>query len=186
MADERLFCSAFKIPLIEECMQMAEWAVIWQASAVVLALIGAGLGGFKFLGELRRLRGQREDEASLRRTEFFLAQHRRLFDDPDLASVLQHLDGDDEVLAEKCFWERKRKFLTFIEEIKLLITSKKLKPEICFYMFGYYAICARDGKNFNAGIDDSLTHWKVFHSFCEDSATYRSDNPDGPSELPQL
>jgi len=186
MEEERLFCSAFKIPFIAECMQMTEWAVIWQALAVILAVLGAGFGGVKFFKELKLLREQREEEASLKRTEFFLAQHRRLFDDQELASVLKHLDGDDDILAEEDFWERKRKFLTFIEEIQFLIASKKLNPDSCYYMFGYYALCAKDGKNFNAGIDGSLTHWRVFHIFCDKSATYRASNPDGPGELLQL
>ena len=186
MEQERLFCSLFKIPYIERCMQMSEWAVFWQAVGVILLLGGAAFGGIKFFGELKRLRQQRENEASLKRTEFFLAQHRRLFDDEDLAAVLKHLDGDDAILAENCFWDRKRKFLTFIEEIEFLVVSEKLNSETAYYMFGHYALCAKDGTNFNVGIDLSQIHWKVFYNFCGKSETYQSKNPGGPTTCPKL
>lgn len=186
MADERLFCAKFKLPALEQCLQFSEWAVIWQAAGIILGLIGATFAAFKFYKELKNLRQQRDIETSLKRTEFFLSQHRRLFDDEELSSVLNHLDDDNQVLAKKEFWDRNRKFLTFIEEIQLLINSNKLEPSASYYMFGYYARCARDGKNFNRGINASVEHWRLFNDFCTKSDEYFKANPKGPDNGLQL
>jgi hypothetical protein len=34
-------------------------------------------------------------------------------------------------------------------------------------MFGYYAICAKNGKNFMFGMDIDRVHWSAFYDFCE-------------------
>lgn len=183
---ERLFCTKIEIPLIEQCMLMSEWAAHWQAVGVVLTVaIGLG-GGIKLLFELQRIRKQREHDIALKRTEFFLAQHRRLFDDPDLGEILSYLDGDTEDLKEEETWEKCRKFLIFIEEIELLIRSNMLNPEAAYYMFGYYAKCARDGKNFNTGINASDIHWKLFQDFCKKSDDYFKKNKNGPDQTLHL
>lgn len=180
MGDASIFCSRISLPWIDPCMTMAEWAVIWQAVGVVVALCAAIGSVWKVSHEIKKLRVQKEEESALKRTEFFLAQHRRLFDDSCLASVLALLDGDEEALADQSIWEGKRKFLTFIEEIEWLIRSGKINPPSAYYMFGYYAICARDGPRFNEGIDSNAIHWSVFRSFCRDAENFLVMHPDGP------
>lgn len=186
MAAESIFCSGVKIPLIEQCMLMAEWSAHWQAFGVTVALVLAIAGGGKFLYDLHQIRKRQLNEEALRRTEFFLAQHRRLFDDPDLSLVLSNLDGDYEPLKREPFWDKNRKFLTFIEEIELLIRSGKMEPDAACYMFGHYALCARDGANFNAGIDTSRAHWALFQDFCVRHEGFKARYPDGPGESLKL
>jgi len=186
MTDERLFCSGFKIPYLDRCLQFSEWAVVWQAAGIVLGLIGAAFAALKFFNELKNLRKQRDAEASLKRAEFFVSQHWRLFDNVDLASVLSHLDDDNEILSQREFWDKNRKFLTFIEEIELLISSDKLDAEASYYMFGYYAICARDGTNFNIGINSSSEYWRLFHNFCNKAEKYLQENSNGPKKSLKL
>ncbi|CAB3738131.1 hypothetical protein LMG1873_05459 [Achromobacter piechaudii] len=188
------YCAAVKIPLVDRCMPMADWSSLWSSlgtlGTLVFGTIGAVaaiLGVHKVLIELRNLKEQkvresgiRAEELALKRTQFFLAQHRRLFEDPDLASVLQHLDGDGDALATPEMADKNRKFLTFIEEIALLVNSSQIKPEVAFYMFGWYARCARNGSNFNENIDTSEAHWAIFQAFADDSAAYAEKNPQGP------
>jgi hypothetical protein len=176
MADV-LYCAALSIPFVEECMTMSEWGTFWTALGVVLAITLAIGGGAKLIFELQRLRKQSEEDASLKRTEFFLAQHRRLFDDPDLYEVLCYLDGDDEWLLNLEMWDKKRKFLTFIEEIALLVNSKKLEADVAHYMFGHYALCALNGKRFNVGIDTKEAHWWVFRDFCDSAKIFSEKTP---------
>lgn len=167
-----LYCSVLKLPYVEHCMAMSEWGTFWTALGVIVAIV-AGLGGsWKLLWELQNLRKQSEEEASLKRTEFFLAQHRRLFDDKDLYEVLCYLDGDEEWLLNLEMWDKKRKFLTFIEEIALLVSSHKIDCDVAYYMFGHYARLAKNGKRFNTGIDTSDCHWWVFQNFCQDSEKF--------------
>ena len=182
MVTENFFCSYVKIPLIERCMLMSEWAAHWQGFGVAIGLILAIGGLWKFLIEFRRYKKQKENEESLRRTEFFLSQHRRLFDDPDLSWVMSNIDGDYPALREEKNWDKNRKFLTFIEEIEFLIRASKIREDSACYMFGYYAICARGGDNFKYGIDMSRTHWRVFYDFCDRYEKFKIDNPDGPEK----
>jgi hypothetical protein len=175
MSEDKIFCAKYAIPLLDDCMTMAEWGVNWQAIGIVLTLITMLGAGWKIWTELTTLRIQRSNDNLLKRTEFFLKQHRLLFDDPILYEVLQHIDGDDFELTKKPMWDKKRKFLTFIEEISLLSSSELIKPSVAYYMFGYYAICARDGKNFMVGINMDRIHWLAFYDFCEKAEKYLND-----------
>ncbi|HJV76225.1 MAG TPA: hypothetical protein VJ654_18540 [Noviherbaspirillum sp.] len=184
MADQ-LYCADIHAPFVEQCLTMAEWSTFWTAFGVIVTIIVTFGGGAKLFWELGQLRKQRqeqldqtEEEASLRRTEFFLSQHRRLFDDKDLYEVLCYLDGDDPWLLNLEMWDKKRKFLTFIEEIAFLVNSKKIKPDVAYYMFGHYARRARYGENFNKGIDTAASHWWVFRKFVADSEAYERTNPE--------
>lgn len=185
MADQ-IYCADIYAPFVEQCLTMTEWQTFWTALSVILTVVVALAGGGKLLWELRQLRIQRqeqlenaEEDAALKRTEFFLAQHRRLFDDKDLYEVLCYLDGDDDWLLNLEMWDKKRKFLTFIEEIALLVNSKKINSDVAYYMFGHYARRARDGENFNEGIDTSASHWWVFRKFVSEFEEYEKSNSGG-------
>lgn len=182
--------SLFCIPLTDQCHLMSEWAVYWQAfSAATTAIFGL-VGLYKIWQELRRMNEQRQKDTSdketaakLKRTEFFLNQHRRLFDNPELYSVLCLIDKDDEQLRSEEMWDKKRKFLTFIEEIALLVDSGQIDKNVACYMFGYYARCAREGSNFAEGIDLSIEYWGLFYKFCSYAEQYASDYGNGPPSL---
>jgi len=165
MANESIFCAIVKAPLLEKCMTMAEWSATWQSLGIVLTLCLAGGAIYKFFSDRSLARRQEEKNHKLERIKFFLEQHRRLFDDPDLKSVLRYLDGDDEQLAREDHWDHNRKFLVFLEEIELLIRSEMLDPDACQYMFGHYANCALKGENFRKGIQFDEEHWMLFVQF---------------------
>ena len=169
---------------------MSEWAVYWQAFGSITAVIVGTFGLLKIFHELKRLNEQRANDlkdteisARLKRTEFFLDQHRRLFDDAELSSVLALIDDDNELLAPRNMWDKKRKFLTYFEEIALLVNSKQLSADVAYYMFGYYARSARDGKNFAIGIDFSESYWALFYKFAKDSEDFSAKYPSGPQEM---
>lgn len=189
MNNPGLFC----FPLTENCKLMSEWAVYWQAIGIV-ATVGFGLVGlYKIYQELKRLNEQRSTEIEqrnieiadkersekLKRTEFFLDQHRRLFDNPELFEILCLIDDDNPILAKQEMWDKKRKFLTFFEEIALLVRSGQLDKNVALYMFGYYVTCAKR-ENFSAGIDTSRAYWGLLHEFADDAESYLQQNTDGP------
>lgn len=181
---------SYCVPTTDYCRTMAEWAVYWQAIGVIAALIFGVIGLYKIYHELRRLNEQREKEqhdketsAKLKRTEFFLDQHRRLFDDEVLYSVLCLIDADKGKLAEEDMWDAKRKFLTFIEEIALLVCSEQINKDVALNMFGYYARCARYGQNFSIGIKPSREHWSLFYWFTDEAEKFFEMFPNGPPEL---
>jgi hypothetical protein len=172
---------------------MSEWLVFWQIFGIICAAAVGIIGAWKVFHELERIREQRRKEqsdtataAKLKRTEFFLSQHRRLFDDSKLYSVLCYLDSDDWHLAEKEMWDSNRKFLTFIEEIALLVRAGQIDADVAQYMFGYYACCAREGINFNVGINSREAYWRLFNEFCDQHEKFQERMEGDKSYLPSL
>ncbi len=138
---------------------MSDWKDLVSIIGTLVVVPGILFAAYKAWREVQRFREQRISELEqrarehqLKRVEFTLTQHRRLFDDPVLSSVLRILDGDHPDLREPAMWDPKRKFLTFFEEIVLLINSGYMSKDVAIYMFGYYADCAHKGENFRHGI----------------------------------
>ena len=154
------------------CYSISDWNSIAAIFATYTAVPGILFAAYKTWSEIKKNRleheaenQQRDREHLLKRIEFTLAQHRRLFDDPVLYNVLSLIDSDDSMLSETTMWDPKRKLLTFFEEIALLVNSKQINDEVAYYMFGYYAKCARDGPNFKVGIDLEVKYWGLFFNF---------------------
>ncbi|MGU7842033.1 hypothetical protein ACV22V_21445 [Burkholderia sp. AW33-5] len=182
--------SLFCVLHTSNCMLMSEWGVYWQALGTFAAVIFGVFGLYKIRAELKRLNEQREKEitdrdaaAKLKRTEFFLNQHRRLFDNPELYAVLCLVDSDNEALANTDMWDRKRKFITFFEEIQILIDSGQLDKQVALYMFGHYARCAMYGSNFQVGIAMTEAYWRLFFRFVRDADDFFEKNPNGPESV---
>lgn len=134
---------------------------------------------FKILVELKAIKEQKakqleseEKNAQLLRTEFFLQQHRRLFDDEDLTDVLSKIDNDDVDLAAPGMHDKKRKFLAYLEEMALLTQSGQINQEVAMYMFGYYARAALEGSNFAIGIRMDESNWGLLFKFKREADQY--------------
>jgi hypothetical protein len=175
------------------CLRLVEWVSVSQIFGVIFTSIIGIIGIVKVFSELSRIKDQRRKEAAalelaakLKRTEFFLSQHRRLFDDSKLFEVLCLLDSDDWKLAEKIMWDSNRKFLTFIEEIQLLIGAGQINSDVAYYMFGYYAQSARTGPNFNVGINSRESYWRLFNEFCDSYVNFQNKLDGDSSYFPRL
>lgn len=189
MSDPSLWCAAFTT----NCKLMSEWAVYWQAIGTVITAVVGIVGLYKIYHELKRLNEQREKDLTdreislkLKRTEFFLNQHRRLFDNSELYEILCLIDNDNEKLANPDMSDKKRKFLTFLEEIALLVTSEQVNESVAYYMFGYYVQCVVQGKNFQKGIDFTPEHWGLLFDFEANAKIYSEKNFNGPSQKMSL
>lgn len=186
----RLFC----FPLTDNCKLMTEWAVYWQSISTVATVVFGLFATYKIFNELKRLNEQRENEFTqrekeiedrenserLKRTEFFLNQHRRLFDNPELYEILCLIDDDNTALVKPEMADKKRKFMTFFEEIALLVRSNQLNKTVAFYMFGYYSSCFIDKPNFSEGIDTSAAHWGLLYEFAKEAKEYLDLHRNGP------
>ena len=151
------------------------------------------LAAYKGWFELKKLNVQRAEELDrqsraeqLRRAEFTLAQLRRLFEDRDLLEMLPLLDVDDSRLAEFGMLNAKRKFMTFCEEIALLVNSGFLSAETAYYMFGYYATRANKGQNFRSGLSYTAEHWALFIKFALDAEKYSLSSSGSRSDILRL
>ena len=163
-----LYCLSFT----SLCFSISDWKEIATIIAAIVTVPGAIIAAYKTFQEIKKGRIQREKEQQLKRTEFTLAQHRRLFDDPVLYSVLCLIDADDPKLKEVGMWDAKRKYLTFFEEIELLVGSADINGNVAYYMFGYYAECALNGENFKVGIDLKAEYWGLFFKFAKDASAF--------------
>jgi hypothetical protein len=166
---------------------MSDWGVFWQAIGTISAIIFGSVGLYKIWQEIKNINDQnknnnerQEKDSKLRRTEFFINQHRRLFDDEKLFKILSLVDSDSPELAVESIWDDKRKFLTFLEEISLLVYSGQIDKDVAFYMFGYYSMCVVKGINFAVGIHPSEEHWGLLYRFARDSEKFLLDNKNGP------
>lgn len=160
-------------------MKMSEWKDFWQTAGIIASIVIGIFGAAKIFVELRRIKEQRAKEISdqaaaglLKRADFLLTQHRRLFDNSDLYEILCLIDSDNPCLKEQDMWDKKRKFLTFFEEIELLIQSNLVDRNVAYYMFGYYAYTAHDGVNFQEGIDLLPAYWALFFNFSISARAY--------------
>lgn len=168
------------------CMSVAEWKDFTLMLAAIVAVPGVIFTAFKTFKELSERRIESQKELELQRIEFTLEQHRRLFDDSVLYSVLSLIDSDAGELAKAEMWDPKRKFITFFEEIALLINSEQINKNVAYYMFGYYAICARSGKNFQIGIDLQEKYWGLFFIFTKDAENFLADCEKNPQLISDL
>lgn len=167
-----LYCTKF-------CFSISEWKDIVLAGAAIIAV-------YKTYVELSKYSSEKRKEQELKSIEFTLEQHRRLFDDKDLYSVLCLIDNDDAKLAELEMWDAKRKLLVFFEEIQLLINSNQINKNVSHYLFGYYAIAARNGDNFCKGIDLKEEFFGLFFIFKKESEKFFADCKKDPNLILDL
>lgn len=177
MSKEVEYCSI----LIESCRPMSDWKALWESFGIFIAAGAAIFGTIKILIELKEIKEQKkkqieseEKNSQLLRTEFFLQQHRRLFDDPDLSEVLSKIDSDHKDLANPRMHDKKRKFLAYLEEMALLTQSGQIEKKVAMYMFGYYARAAVDGENFSIGIRMDESNWGLLFNFKREADAFFS------------
>lgn len=102
--------------------------------------------------------------------KFSLDQHRRLFDDEVLFEILDLIDASEieqHKLAESSMGNKKRKLITFFEEMVLLVRAKYMSEDFALYMFGYYALQAKQNKYFMDGISTDYADFGIFFDFAE-------------------
>jgi hypothetical protein len=142
------------------CMTRPEWI---QSSGYVIAGLVALFTVFSYFYTQRKQR-------ALDIVKFSLDQHRRLFDDAELFEVLNLIDGTEEdqrQLSRPEMGNKKRKLITFFEEMVLLIRAGYMSEDFALYMFGYYALQARQNPKFMTGISSAYSDFGIFFDFAD-------------------
>ena len=101
-----------------------------------------------------------------KRAEIFLQMRSRLREDPSFKEICQMLESDNEMLRQISLIEKDR-FLGFFEELALIKKSGFINDDVCFYMFGYFAIKCLDSENFWADLNRSHNLWNLFMDFAQ-------------------
>lgn len=120
-------------------------------------LIVATVTAIKALIEFRK-------QGITKRAEIFLQMRSRLREDPSFKEICQLLETDDEKLTGVSLIEKDR-FLGFFEELALIKKSGFINDDVCYYMFGYFAIKCKDSKNFWHSLNEGHDLWVLFTDF---------------------
>ncbi|WP_323144699.1 hypothetical protein [Massilia phyllosphaerae] len=149
-----LYCIA------SECMTRPEWI---QSTGYSIAALVAIFTIFSYFYTQKKQR-------ALDIVKFSLDQHRRLFDDEELFEILNLIDapeGEQSILANPSMGNKKRKLITFFEEMVLLVRAGYMSEDFALYMFGYYALQARQNTYFMSGISTDYADFGIFFDFAE-------------------
>lgn len=142
------------------CMTRPEWI---QSTGFSIAALVAIFTVYSYFYTQKKQR-------ALDIVKFSLDQHRRLFDDEGLFEILNLIDASEveqSTLADPSMGNKKRKLITFFEEMVLLVRAGYMSEDFALYMFGYYAFQARSNKYFMIDISTDYTDFGIFFDFAE-------------------
>ena len=141
----------------------------WKDLATILGAI---------LGLATLIRGLVEyaKQGAQKRAELFTATHKRFKENQALDNITELLEVSNPAIANVPFRERIA-YLTFFEEVALLIKSRLIRKEVAHYMLGYYAIRCWENDNFWKGINRQGEYWALFRSFTEEMKVIEARKP---------
>ena len=142
------------------CMTRPEWI---QSTGFSIAALVAIFTIFSYFYTQKKQR-------ALDIVKFSLDQHRRLFDDEGLFEILNLIDASEaeqSTLADPSMGNKKRKLITFFEEMVLLVRAGYMSEDFALYMFGYYALQARHNTYFMDGISTDNADFGIFFDFAD-------------------
>jgi len=115
-------------------------------------------------------------QGTQKRCDLFLAIHARFKDNAKFDEICCLLEEGDPHLADVSYAD-KNAFLSFFEEVALIVNSRLLKREVAHYMFGYYAIRCWESDDFWTGVNRQGLYWSLFRSFVEQMKAFDRTAP---------
>ncbi|AXF86261.1 hypothetical protein DTO96_102007 [Ephemeroptericola cinctiostellae] len=128
--------------------------------AAILGVIAAIWGLYKGVIEFAL-------QGAQKRAEVFLKKQNEYFSNKSFNEIRTLLEKDEEKLKEIPI-EEKRAYLTFFEEVAVLRNTGLIKPDLAYYMYGYYATKCLESSNFWTNINKNKLFWNVFIRFAEE------------------
>ena len=110
-----------------------------------------------------------------KRAEHFFNLRKKLKENAIYKNICYLLEIDSTELKQVPFAD-KRDFLGLFEEIAIMKQSKLVKPNVTFYMFGYYAIRCWDSQNFWVSVNKDSLYWRVFKEFVEEAKQFEKNH----------
>jgi hypothetical protein len=103
----------------------------------------------------------------LRRVEHFAKLRDEFLKDESLARITELLERNDARLSEVSTREKWR-YLSFFEQVALLVRARLIREELAGYMFGYYALlCDRSESFWSVSFPKNRAYWPLFFDFVE-------------------
>lgn len=125
--------------------------------ATILGTIAAFWGLYKGVLEFSL-------QGAQKRAEIFLKKHNEYFSNKSFNEIRTLLEKDNEELRAIGI-EEKRAYLTFFEEVAVLKNTGLIKPDLAYYMYGYYATKCLESTHFWSNIHKKEIFWNVFIRF---------------------
>jgi len=151
-----------------ELTQYRDLATIFAAIVAAIALLKAV---FEYVQQGRQSRAAAYFELS------------RAFEENEkFRELAQLLESDDPKIADVPMHTRMQ-FVSFHEEVALLLNSKLINEEVAHYMFGYYAIKCHESKHFWAGEEKSHPYWVLFADFVARMKGLEAKGAIGPRKI---
>ena len=102
----------------------------------------------------------------LRRVEHFAKLRDEFLKDDGLARLTELLENDAS-LSEVNPREKWR-YLSFFEQVALMVRARLIRDELACYMFGYYALlCDRSESFWSKSLPKDRSYWPLFFDFVE-------------------
>ena len=130
--------------------------VLSQIATIIVAPIAA----ITLIFALFEYRKQGKDK----KAEFFIIMRQRLKENPAFENIRTLLDSGDKALEGVPLTDRMN-YLSYFEEVAILLNTKMISDDIAHYMFGYYAIRCSESKHFWKGINKESHYWSLFNKF---------------------
>jgi hypothetical protein len=138
--------------------------------AAILGVIAAIWGLYKGVIEFSL-------QGAQKRAEIFLKKQSEYFSNKSFNEIRTLLENDDEKLKEILI-EEKRAYLTFFEEVAVLRNTGLIKPDLAYYMYGYYATKCLESANFWSNVNKDKLFWNVFIKFAEEMQSRLRQNKE--------
>lgn len=167
MSKDDIFCSDYmpSYGWVDSCLTMAEWSASWQIIGIVVSVIVGAITAGKILFDLQQIKQSKINDEILNRSKFLLELNRRIYDDEELACVIENLDHDDPLLADYKYSNKSRKLLAFFEEIQYLVDEKLIRESSAHHFFGYYVKKSYDSEKFWKYIEKDEENWALYLKF---------------------
>ena len=139
-----------------------------------LAIIIAGIVALItfFFGVLEYVRQGRQHNAAN-----FVQMRRRFLESELFRNVLDLLATDDPKLREVSVQDR-RNFVGFLEEVALMANSQIIRPDVAYYMFGYYVVLTDRSEHIWVDLDRDGPYWAVFRRFAAQMRAFKPSETD--------
>jgi hypothetical protein len=129
-------------------------------------------------------------QGAQKRFEQFLAIRKKLDEEDSFTRIINALDDTPDELNDINIITigEKRYFLSYFEEIALMVNSDLMPLEVAHYMFGYYAIACWESKQFWANMEDEKSddYWALFRAFAKQMKKQREAQNNSIAALNKL
>jgi hypothetical protein len=149
---------------------LTEWKDLATIIGVTIAL------GTLIIGLITLIRGivEYKKQGSQKRFEQFTAIKKWFYEREVFQQIALYLETDDAELKNIKYRDN-CDFLAYFEVISLMTNSKLIRPEVVYYMLGYYAIRCLESNNFWDGINKDSQYWALFRDFAKQMKSMEQD-----------